>query len=114
MRAKIKIVCDIQLDDSADVSYIGNIATTLEENLADEARLQSYYHGDWHMIGVRATAEISIPYGEISWTIAHISSPGVWGIESDSSEEYLKAIYAEETAILLSMLDSIKDYELVP
>lgn len=113
MRARIKISCDIQVDMDADVSYLGSTATTAEEKEADAERLRAYYRGDWHMIGVRATAEISIPYGH-AWIIEHVSSPGVWGIESDSSKEYLTAIYAEETAILIDMLDSIKDYELVP
>lgn len=113
MKARIKISCDIQLDNDADVSYLGSTATTAEEKEADAERLRAYYRGGWHMIGIRATAEISLPYGH-AWVTAWISSPGVWGIESDIDKEYLKEVYAEETAILIGMLDSLKDYELVP
>lgn len=113
MKARIKISCDIQLDNDADVSYLGSTATTAEEKEADAERLRAYYRGGWHMIAIHATAEIHLPYGH-TWITVHISSPGVWGIESDSSKEYLKEIYAEETAILIGMLDSLKDYELVP
>ena len=39
-------------------------------------------------------------------------SPGLWGIESDSGEQYFEEVYREERAILIAMLASLKSFEI--
>ncbi len=56
----------------------------------DYQRMQAYNRGDWCMIGVYATAQVVIS-GDVVQTIL---SGGLWGIESDSGEDY----FAEEEA----------------
>ena len=54
-------------------------------------------------IGVRAAVELPIPFGK-DRILTRIESPGLWGIESDSGEDYLDSVFQEESAILADML----------
>ena len=54
-------------------------------------------------IGVRAAVELPIPYGK-DRILTRIESPGLWGIESDSGEDYLDSVFQEESNILADML----------
>lgn len=113
MTAQVSITREILFDQDADVSWLeGDRCTTDEERAADADRLAAFHAGDWHMTGVRAKAEIRIPHGH-DWIVTHLSSPGLWGVESDAPESYLDDIFAEERATLLGMLEHLKDYEIV-
>jgi len=68
----------------------------------DRERLESYGVG-WYMVGVRAAAEIYIPFGDF-FVVQTIESPGLWGIESDSGEDYFKETFKSELKILEEML----------
>lgn len=75
----------------------------------DEDRLQAWRNDEWRFVGIRAKATIKIPYGINGecWIRSEIFSPGLWGIESDSGEPYLRQVYREERDILVGMLDSL-------
>ena len=76
----------------------------------DEARLAAWRRDEWHFLGIRARALIKIPYGANPeyWVTAELMSPGLWGIESDSGEDYFRQVYQEEREILIAMLASLK------
>jgi hypothetical protein len=80
----------------------------------DEARLKAWRNDEWHFVGIRAKATIKIPYGTNPecWITSELLSPGLWGIESDSGDEYFEQVYQEELEILISMLASLKTYEI--
>jgi len=82
-----------------------------EAQAADRARLAAYVHGQWAYIGVMAAAEIRIPYGK-DFIVTEIESPGLWGIESDSDEDYLNSVFEDEKKTLLDMLESLKTFEM--
>jgi len=88
-------------DDHPDPSYL--------EQEGWEDRLASYRRGDFHFLGVRAHARISIPYGQ-DFIQTEVCSPGLWGIESDSDEAYFDEVYEEERRTLIDMFDSLHDY----
>ena len=81
----------------------------------DEARLAAWRNDEWHFVGIRARATINIPYGANPqcWITAELMSPGLWGIESDSSDAYLQEVYREERDILVEMLAFLKTYDLI-
>jgi hypothetical protein len=81
----------------------------------DEARLAAWRNDEWHFVGIRARATINIPYGANPqcWITAELLSPGLWGIESDSSDAYLQEVYREERDILVEMLAFLKTYDLI-
>jgi hypothetical protein len=85
-------------DDCPDTSYL--------EQEGFEDRLGQYRQGDFDYIGVRAAVELPIPYGK-DRILARIESPGLWGIESDSGEDYLDSVFQEETDILAEMLTEL-------
>ena len=81
----------------------------------DQARLDAWRDGQWHFIGVRARATIKIPHGINArcWITSELLSPGLWGIESDSGDEYFLRVYQEEREILIDMLTSLKTYKVI-
>jgi hypothetical protein len=79
----------------------------------DQARIDAWLNDEWDYVGVVARAEIRIPYGK-DWLTTTLDSPGLWGVEDDSGEEYLSSIYEEERETLFGMLEALKTYEVEP
>jgi hypothetical protein len=82
-------------DDCPDTSYL--------EQEEFEDRLAEYRRGEFDFVGLRASVEIPIPYGK-DRILTRIESPGLWGIESDSGEDYFQSVFEEESQILADML----------
>lgn len=61
----------------------------------DKARLKAYRAGDWCFIGLRVRAEIDI-VRDGTGTSHTLYSAGLWGIESDSGEDYLNSVAGDE------------------
>ena len=59
--------------------------------------------GEFEFVGIRAAVELPIPFGK-DRILTRIESPGLWGIESDSGEDYLESVFQEESNILADML----------
>lgn len=85
-------------DDSADVSLIEEIG---------EERLSALRAGQWHFIVLRARVdvEVALPLRGNLWV--PIWSSGVWGIESDASQDYLDEVFAEEREELAAILTAL-------
>lgn len=93
-----KIAIERLYDSDPDTSYL--------EQEGFEDRLDQYKRDVFSFIGIRAVAEISITC-ETSNTIQHITSGGLWGIESDSPEKYLKEIEQTELDELCDQLHAL-------
>lgn len=85
-------------DDSPDPSYMD------QDGWAD--RKAQYENGDFGFVGVRAVATLKIPHG-CDHIDVKVESPGLWGIESDSGNEYLRSVYDEEVLVLTDMLNGL-------
>jgi hypothetical protein len=68
----------------------------------DAERREAYRRGDFSMVGVVAEADVVI-----DGVTQHITSGGLWGVESDSGDEYIDEVAAEEYADLRKILTSI-------
>lgn len=89
-------------DDPTDVTGDKQQARYDELSAAAQARYDSF--GDsWNFVGVVAVAHISIPIGGGSFATYTLSSPGLWGVESDAGD-YLDTVYEDQKAELLSHL----------
>jgi hypothetical protein len=73
----------------------------------DYARMESGARGEYCFIGIRAEAELNIPGGHLAFIAQEISSRGLWGVESDSDESYLREVEAEELAELRGQLHEL-------
>lgn len=99
------ILCQQTFDDDGDISYLQqydiNSKNPDERQNAkqDKKRLEAYYNNEWHFVGIQAVAEI-----RIDGLLQTISSGGLWGIESDSSDEYFDEIFEEEKEQLKDVL----------
>lgn len=69
-----------------------------------EERLQEYHDGQFGFIGIRAEAQVVIPAGKDHGIVQTITSGGLWGIEDDSSEDYLAEVGLEELVELKKQL----------
>jgi hypothetical protein len=92
----------VEPDDSPDLSWLEQ--ECWNEDTGTEGsegyglrRIEDYNRGGWYMVGVYAVA-VTDDGAEVA------RSGGLWGVESDSGEAYLDAVFAEETSELLSEL----------
>lgn len=96
----------------ADLGYLqqGYEECSAEEAMRykaeDAKRLAAYERGEWSLIGVRARAVIRWVRNGVATTYC-VDSAGIFGVESDSGEEELNAIYEVEKAELHDMLAAI-------
>ena len=75
----------------------------------DYERMESYNRQDWAFIGIVAKATVRFTTSEDVTGITrvhHFSSGGLWGIESDSDESYLKELAQGQLTDLRAVLDA--------
>jgi hypothetical protein len=84
----------VEDDPDPDVSYLD------QKELTD--RRAAYRRGEFAFLGVRAEAEVLI-----EGTVQQLVSPGLWGIESDSGDEYLDQAASEEWTALRAVLKTV-------
>lgn len=88
-------------DDNPDLSYLD------EETYYNKLRRNTYGES-WYMEGCYAEAEIHIPAQQGGFsTIQRIRSGGLWGIESDSDDDYKHEIEQEQLANLKGQLEQL-------
>ncbi len=76
----------------------------MDEKDPDNAkRIQAWRDGDWHFIGVQAEATVHVIRNGVGREYT-LTSPGLWGIESDSGVEYLRDVFEEEKSELVNDL----------
>lgn len=89
---------EIVPDRDPDASYL--------EQEGFEDRRAEYRAGGFGFVGMRASIELHIPHGGTT-ILQKITSPGLWGIEDDSGNEYFAECFAEEANILADMLQQL-------
>lgn len=97
---KVRIL--VSADPYADTSYLG------QEGF--EQRREQFEQGAFSFCGVQVDAEILVPlsdHGQATYAVQHITSPGLWGIEDDSGEDYLRSVATDEGCVLLDMLTEL-------
>jgi hypothetical protein len=70
----------------------------------DAERIAAWRDGQFTMIGIRAKATLLVPLGQVCFATYELTSCGLWGIESDSGEEYLASVFEEEKAQLVDAI----------
>lgn len=101
--------CD---DNNPDLSWLEQTDAQMGEGFEAQStkRLAEYNRGDWHMIGIRAVATIQVERGNFT-TCYELSSPGLWGIESDSEQSYLESVFKDECSVLQADIEAMKTAE---
>ena len=83
-------------DDDPDTSFLD------QGDPEDQDRKEAYRRGDFSFVGVRAEAKIIVD--GISQTI---TSGGLWGVESDAGDAYIKEVAGEEYVDLRRILKTL-------
>lgn len=81
----------------------GEETGNLESPRQDFERMEAYNRGDWCMIGICAKAEVVLTGNAVQT----IHSGGLWGVESDSGDEYLNTVKEEEADALAAELAAL-------
>ena len=88
---------------------------TLKYIEQDKQRLRDYNKGKWQMLGISAVATIYLPTNFINdkgeytdWKIQKIDSGGLYGIESDSEEGYIKETGSDQCDELKHYLELLQ------
>jgi hypothetical protein len=97
-------------DSDGDLSYLEQDCFAGDGEMDGPARIEAYERGEWHFIGIRAVATIWIQRDNYR-TNYTLESPGLWGIESDSDESYLKEVFAGECDTLRADIEAMKNAE---
>jgi hypothetical protein len=115
MTRTAEVEIDMLTSFDQDASPLDYLFQDPDYRTQDQARLDAWRNGEWHFVGIRARAIVKIPYGinPQCWITSELLSPGLWGIESDSGDEYFQQVYQEEREILIGMLASLKTYEVI-
>jgi hypothetical protein len=82
--------------------YVGDNVTDAEfaeQHARAQARMDAWHNGEWHFVGVRAVARVEIMRNRVGTTYT-LESPGLWRIESDADEEYLREVFRAECEML--------------
>lgn len=74
----------------------------------DQERLDSWRRGDWYFVGIQARAHVCIVRNGVGTTY-ELTSPGLWGIESDSDASYLQEVFADECDTLRADLAAMSN-----
>ena len=93
----------VEFDEWPDISYL------YQDGFED--RLKAYENNEFDFVGVKAIATIAIPFEiingngkkETNYKLQKIDSGGLWGIENDSTDEYINQVAKEQ-------IDELKDY----
>lgn len=72
--------------------------------LQDFRRMDALQRQEWYFLGVRAQAQVEVSPDGKTWTVHCLTSPGLWGIESDSDEKHLEETAKDELAHLRESL----------
>lgn len=101
MKAKITSAwLEVLPDEDADTSYL--------DQDEFETRREEYREGSFSFVGVRACAAILFETEQGGWIHGPtVTTPGLWGIEDDSGEDYLREVGADEAAQLPEMLEAL-------
>lgn len=93
-----------QDDYDADLSYLDQTDAQMGEGFEAYAaqRKAAYWANDWGIVGVDARAIVCV--GGVR---QEITSGGLWGIESDSGEDYFTEIESEQLDELAGILRAL-------
>jgi hypothetical protein len=75
-----------------------------ESVMQDWKRMEDYEDGEWRMVSIYATAQFRLTE---DGPVHTIRSCGLWGIESDSGDEYFAEVKAEELEQLRTELHAL-------
>lgn len=109
--------CDTRKPDGFYVEFARIIiededAAPTDYDCYSAEQIAAFRRGDWSYIGLRAQARCMIVANGVG-TFVNIDSPGIWGVESNSGDDYLGELYREECEQLKSMLAAMTNPQFV-
>lgn len=85
MNAITTVRIEVLPDTDPDTSYL------------ESDRLAAYQRDEFYYVGIRVNVEV---HNTTTGIVTTTTTAGLWGIESDSGEDYLREVAADEAASL--------------
>jgi hypothetical protein len=91
---------DTKAADGVTITYerittADTITSPADFDCYDADRIAAWNRGEWGFIGIRARAIVAVVRNG-SGTYYTLDSAGLWGIEEDSTEDYLEEVFQEQ------------------
>jgi hypothetical protein len=99
----LTIEVDTPYDEDGDVSWLYQTPKqlgSLEAAVANRRRLLALERGEWHLIGVRLAATVTLTRSGLVDSELTLTSPGVWSVESDSDADHIRELAADDADYL--------------
>lgn len=102
------VVVEWLYDETPDLSYLDQFKNSRDTEYqkyykVDQER-KAAYDIDWNMTGCQAKATVLVGEGNGFARIQEFTSGGIWGIESDSDDDFKREMEQEELSDLKSYL----------
>ena len=97
------VYVEVVPDEWADLSWLEQTPKqlgSLETAVGNRRRLRALERDEWYPVGVRLVAEVAVMVGGGETQRCRFLTPGIWGVESDSGDDYFQAIADEEAPML--------------
>lgn len=98
-----RVYIEVIDDEDPDVSWLEQTPAELGSITAavwNHRRLESYKRGDWCLVGIRLAADVVLEHNGRTPRTITLTTPGLWGVESDSGEEYFRAEVVNDSELL--------------
>lgn len=102
----------VESDECPDMSYLEqdykDVADPIEREKylkRDREKLETYGE-TWNFISIRAAVNVQIPVDDCFY-IHTFTTPGIYGIESDSDKDFIQEAFEEECLILIDILKAL-------
>lgn len=75
--------------------------------MQDYERMEELEKGNFYFIGIVANCKVKYPIGQGNYRLETVQSGGLWGIETDSEEDYINEAEAEQKEELKNHLEKM-------
>lgn len=104
------IYVQLVADDDGDESWLEQTPAQLGSLTAaveNKRRLKALYRGEWHWVGARLAADVVIEHEGRTDERLTLTTPGIWGIESDSDADYFREVALDDWDYLAADLAAL-------
>jgi hypothetical protein len=97
----------LEPDQHSEPDWLTMDTGDTEVNAQNAEQLKAFNRGDWHLMGLYVRTEIYVPLGDKTAVAVTLTSPGLWGIESDADALYLDDVHADECKTLKAICETL-------
>ncbi len=88
--------------------FIADNVENEEQAIENYERMEQYNNSEWCMYGIRAVCTFQVSHDDgKTWNVHTLKTPGLWSIESDSEESYMREVGREQLEELQKDMEAL-------